>query len=74
MSKGHVKMRKRPKRYTKGELNKLVDSLIHPLFNENSSFVLVDGLIHSMIERDPPQSVMKFMKYNLPELLKQLGK
>jgi len=59
--------------YTKGELNKLIDSLCHPLFETDEGFILVDGLLHAMVEQDPPVTVKKFIKYNLPKLLEQIG-
>jgi len=37
--------RKAAKPYTKGELNKLIDTLCHPIFQENPSFILIDRLI-----------------------------
>ena len=46
--------------YTKGELNKLIDSLCHPLFETDEGFILVDGLLHAMVEQDPPVTVKKF--------------
>jgi hypothetical protein len=65
--------RKRKALYSKGELNRLVDSLIHPLCEEDKRFILLDGFLHGLIEKDPPKSVMKFVKYNLPEILEQLS-
>jgi hypothetical protein len=66
--------KRKKKAYTKGEINKLIDSLIHPLTKTDKRFVLVDGLLHGVIEQNPPQSVKKFVKYNLPELIRQLEK
>jgi len=62
------------KSYTKGELNKLVDSVCHPLSKTDKGFILVDGLLHAMVEQDPPTTVKKFIKYNLPELMKEISK
>ena len=59
--------------YSKGELNRLVDSLIHPLCEEDRRFILLDGFLHALVEKDPPASVIKFVKYNLPEILEHLG-
>lgn len=59
--------------YTKGELNKLIDSLCHPLFEADEGFILVDGFLHAIVEQDPPVTVKKFIKYNLPKLLEQTG-
>ena len=67
--------RKRTKQpYSEGEINKLIDTLIHPLERADKRFVLVDGLLHGLVEQNPPTSVKKFIKYNLPELVKQLEK
>ena len=76
MSKDAKKKKKtrKPKPYTTGELNKLIDSLIHPLSKTDERFIFVDGLLHGLVEKDPPKSIRKFMKYNLPKLIKQLKK
>ena len=75
MNKTHKKKPKRnPKSYTTGELNKLIDSLCHPLFKKDKGFMLVDGLLHGLVEQDPPTTIAKFIKYNLPTLIKQLEK
>lgn len=66
--------RKKRKPYTKGQLNRLVDDLCHPFFKENPGFVLVDGLLHGMVENDLPLTVKKFMKYDFPKLLKEVNK
>lgn len=69
-----VSKKRKRKPYTKGEINKFIDSLIHPLAKTDKRFILVDGLLHGLVEQDPPQSVRKFVKYNLPELIRQLEK
>lgn len=73
-SPGKTKGKRRPKSYTKGELNRAIDDLIHPLFKIDGGFVLVDGVLHGLIEQNPPQSVRKFIKYNLPAIMKEVGK
>jgi hypothetical protein len=60
--------------YTVGEINKLIDGLIHPLAEKDRAFILVDGVIHALNERNPPESLRKFMKYNLPEIIKLIEK
>jgi hypothetical protein len=68
------KIRKSSKRkpYSKGELNKLIDGLIHPLYKKNGAFIIVDGLMHSMVEQAPGKSVAKFIRYSLPKMLEQI--
>jgi len=66
-----AKKRKRPqKTLTKGQLNKLIDDLIHPLFRKNKGFILVDGVLHGLVEQNPPLSMKKFVKYNFLEFMK----
>ena len=72
MSVGKKRGRKQP--YTKGALNRMIDDAVHPLYRINEGFVLVDGVLHGMVERNPPQSVKKFIKYNLPLIIKKARK
>jgi len=58
--------------YTRGELNRLVDAFLHPLAKTNFDLLILDGILHGIIERNPPESVMKFIEYSLPELLSKL--
>ena len=69
---GKRKKTRRP--YTRGQLNRLVDDLIHPFFKEDPSFVLVDGLLHGVVENDLPLTVKKFIKYDFPKLLKEINR
>jgi len=72
-------MKKRRKKrylalYTTGELNKIIDACLHPFFGEEKSFVILDGAVHALLEKDVPKSAGKFIKYSLPQLLKRTGK
>jgi len=71
--KSKPKKKKATKPYTKGELNKFIDSLCHPFFKTNKGFILVDGLLHAMVEQSPPKTVKKFIKYNLPKMVEQIS-
>jgi hypothetical protein len=70
--------RRRKKRYltlyTTGELNKIVDSFIHPFFGNEDSYIILDGALHALLEKDFPMSAEKFIRYNLPQLLRCTGK
>jgi hypothetical protein len=74
MKKTSDRRKKTTELYTKGELNKFIDSLCHPPSKKDMGFMLVDGLLHGLVEQDPPTSVKKFIRYNLPRLIKQLEK
>jgi len=65
--------KKRRSVYTKGELNRLIDGLLHPLFDVNPAFRLVDSILHGLVERNPPETAMKFLRYNLPWIIGELS-
>jgi len=60
--------------YTKGEMNKLIDSLCHPLSKANPPMLILDGLLHGLVERNPPLSVRKFLRHNIPMLIEEVGR
>ena len=74
MEHDYKKKKKIKRPYTKGELNKLIDNLCHPLFKTNEGFILVDGLLHGLVEQNPPITIRKFIEYNLPKLIDQIKK
>jgi len=65
---------KRKNPYSKSEKNAIIDSLVHPWADEHWSFVIVDAILHVFNEEDPVQSLVKFLRYNAPELLKRILK
>jgi len=64
----------RKKIYTKGEINILIDSTMHPLKKVHWAFSLLDEAMHMINEGDIEQSLYKFAKYSLPELVKRFLK
>jgi hypothetical protein len=69
---GRKRSRNFSRPYTTGELNKRVDALLHPLAKADPAFLVVDGVLHGIIEQNPPESVLKFFHHNLPKLLWQI--
>jgi len=59
--------------YSKGEVNRLVDSLLHPLFDVNPAFSLADTILHGLIEQNPPETALKFLRYNLPRIIREVA-
>jgi hypothetical protein len=59
--------------YSKGYWNRLIDSLLHPLARGDKRIpvILLDGLLHSAVERNPKESTRKFIQYDLPDLIKK---
>jgi hypothetical protein len=66
---GRKRSRSRSRPYTTGEVNRMVDALLHPLAEVDPAFLVLDGVVHCMIEQNPPESVLKFIHHNLPKLL-----
>lgn len=62
------------RRTTTSKLNKLVDDLLHPYFTDYPTLIIMDSLLHAIIEQDPKTSMRKSIKYNLPKLLESLTK
>jgi len=57
-----------------GPINKIIDRLLHPHFKRYPFLIIIDGLLHGLNEMDPATSLRKFLKYNAPELIKELEK
>ena len=76
---GRRKKRARRKRkviYTTSQVNSIIDATVHPLADQHWIFVAADGLLHAANESegDPIETLLKFVKYNMPELLRRLLK
>jgi hypothetical protein len=66
--------RKKESLFTEGELNKLIDSFLHPIARQDPYFWVADTLLHAMIEQDPGVTVDKFVRYTVPKILEQAAK
>lgn len=60
--------------YTSGELNKIIDSVLHPLARKDKRFYALDLGFHALVEQDPVLSAKKFLRYDLPKILEGYGK
>jgi hypothetical protein len=69
-----VKTMTKRKKPSKGELNKVVDTLVHPYFKQYPALIVVDGIVHGLIEQDLRTSIPKFVRYNAALILKELMK
>jgi len=56
---------------TLGQVNRSIDELFHPFFRSGPVAVVVDSLLHAVVERDPPKSLEKFFLYNFSPLLRE---
>jgi hypothetical protein len=66
--------KKKKRHYSKGEINRLIDSLLHPLFGHSSAFVAVDVALHGLVEQNPPETIKKFVRYTLPKIIAEILK
>ena len=69
-----MKKKKQKKRglYTEGQINKIIDTVLHPCYESSEWFRVIDGLIHGLNEKDAMVSARKFAKYNLAAILKKI--
>ncbi|RJX16128.1 hypothetical protein CW703_02095 [Candidatus Bathyarchaeota archaeon] len=51
-------------------LNKLIDAILHPYFKKHPELIILNGILHTLIEQNPKQSLKKFIKYNYHHLQK----
>ena len=56
---------------TLGSVNRNIDEVLHPLFRTGPLAVIVDSVLHAVVERDPPKSLEKFFLYNFSPLLRE---
>ena len=71
---GKGRRKRRRTKVTKGDLNRFIDAILHRRFSENVGFVIVDGLLHAVVERDPEESVRKFVRFNVPVLIREMAR
>lgn len=55
--------------YTIDEVNKLVDATLHPLAKAHPVFTLLDEVAHAANEQNLKESLIKFAKYSLPQII-----
>jgi hypothetical protein len=58
--------------YSKGQVNRLVDDLVHPWIEQNEWFILLDEAAHGIVEGNLEETIIKFARYRLPGLLRLL--
>jgi hypothetical protein len=61
-------------KYSRGEVNRLIDGVFHPLFDRSSAFMVVDTLLHGLVEQNPRVTVRKFTRYTLPKIVEEILK
>ena len=63
--------RRRGALFTEGEVNKLIDSFLHPIARQDPYYWVVDVVLHGLVEQDPGVTLGKFVRYSLPKILEQ---
>lgn len=58
--------------YSTGQMNKIIDDLLHPFYERNQRIRVADGILHGILERNVQVSAKKFIRYNLPEIVKEI--
>jgi len=71
-------VRRRGKRrvFTRGDVNRLIDSMLHPFMKgeQKVPVMVLDALAHAMVEQNPRESIVKFIRYTAPKLLEEAAK
>jgi hypothetical protein len=55
-------------------VNAVIDRLLHPWLEEYPWLIAVDSLLHALNEGNPEESLGKFMRYNMPNVLEEIAK
>jgi hypothetical protein len=53
-------------------MNEIIDSFCHPLFKGNPYVIILDAILHTIVEENPKSSAEKFVKCSAVTLLKEL--
>jgi hypothetical protein len=70
--KSSSRKKKKESIYSKGEINKLIDSLLHPLSDRYPTLTIFDSILHGLVEQNPPETILKFVRYNLPKIIEEI--
>ena len=66
--------RRKDQIFTSGELNKIIDSLLHPMAKVDMRYWAADLFFHAVVEQDPSVTVQKFIRYDVPKIAEQYFK
>ena len=55
-------------------MNQLIDSLVHPLFDSHPEMIIFDVALHALVEQNPSETTIKFIRYSLPEIITRARK
>ena len=66
--------KKNKTQYSKGELNRIIDSTLHPLFGRSSAFIVLDTAAYGLVEQNPPETIKKFIRCSLPKIVEEILK
>ena len=50
----------------------LIDDLIHPLSNKHPEIMMIDLALHGLVEQNPKETTIKFIRYDLPNIIKRI--
>jgi hypothetical protein len=52
-------------------MNAIIDSILHPFAKRDGRILVVDGILHALVEKNPPSSLGKFLMYSMPKILSE---
>jgi hypothetical protein len=65
--------RRKRQSYSRGELNRMIDSVVHPIAKYDVRGWVLDSVLHGVVEQDLESTVKKFLRYNVPKIIQQLA-
>jgi hypothetical protein len=69
-SRDQTLAKKKKQLYSRGQLNLLVDALVHPHTKNHPEVWGLDTVLHGLVERDPELTLQKFIRYTVPKILR----
>jgi hypothetical protein len=64
--------KKRRRKYSKGELDRLIDDLIHPLAVHRPELMILGTALRGFVEQNPRETEAKFGRHSLPKIIRKL--
>jgi hypothetical protein len=74
---GPKKKTRKPRKnkpYSAGQMNKLIDDFVHPLYEDSQWIRVVDGILHGLVERNVRVSAKNSSDTTCQKLLRKFWK
>jgi hypothetical protein len=69
-----TRKKKNERQYSKGVINRLIDNALNSYSIAVPVFIVVDTVLHGLVEKNPNETVGKFAWYTLPMVIDEILK